>query len=806
MMARLSGGWALLRAVHARHAGRYLQVRIGTPRGVVAHWGAGRLSVCVTAAGAGISLEVNGTTTTALPDPKGGARIEAPAPLGAGQATLRFGQPPRTVVLHLPNRWQMRWGAALHMLHFGRTLARATPAILRVLRQPGDIAPQIVLREAMGLSRVANADTLCAARLQPLVPRTVVAPDRPIYLVLPVYNAKEHLVRALDQLEAHTDLPYRLIVVNDASSDPAMAAWLRARLARFAPDTAHLIENERNLGFVHSANLGLALAVEAGAHAVLLNSDSFVPRAWASRLLGPLLADRSVASVTPWSGASGLTTVPVIGPGLPLAHGVADRLDQIAAAQSGARLADLPTGMGFCMAMSADFLARLPQLDTDFATGYGEETDWCLRATALGGRHVAHLGLFVDHVGSASFGTRRRDQLAQKAAATLRARYPRYEAAVTAFVDHDPLLTERLALGIARLAALAAAEAVPIYLAHSLGGGAEIDLAARIARDTATIGGAIVVRVGGLRRWRVELHGAGHVPLCGVTDDAGLITTLLADMRRHVVYGCAVGCPDPLSVMRLLLDLVPASEDRLTVLLHDYFPISPSFTLLGADGWFHGVPDPQTTDPAHCAKGGITLSQWRQGWGEVIARANRVEAFSHASADILRSVWPDTGARMVVAPHVIVPAQAMGKAGQALGILGNIKPHKGAAVLAAIARLRPDLQMILLGSYEPGLPVPRSLRVLGQYPRDQIAALATQAGIGVWLIPSIWPETFCFTLHEALATGLPTMAFDLGAQGEGVRAAQVRGAPAIALRLGTTPEAAARAVLTALAKLPAEPH
>ncbi len=50
--------------------------------------------------------------------------------------------------------------------------------------------------------------------------------------------------------------------------------------------------------------------------------------------------------------------------------------------------------------------------------------------------------------------------------------------------------------------------------------------------------------------------------------------------------------------------------------------------------------------------------------------------------------------------------------------------------------------------------------------------LAARYGITHWLIPSIWPETISYTVHECLATGLPTMAFDLGAQGDAVRAAE----------------------------------
>ena len=52
-----------------------------------------------------------------------------------------------------------------------------------------------------------------------------------------------------------------------------------------------------------------------------------------------------------------------------------------------------------------------------------------------------------------------------------------------------------------------------------------------------------------------------------------------------------------------------------------------------------------------------------------------------------------------------------------------------------------------------------------------IPELVTRYGISHWLIPSIWPETFSYTTHEALATGLPVLAFDIGAQGDAVRAA-----------------------------------
>lgn len=794
MIAR---GWALARAVYQRHATRYLTVSLTVPAPIRAHWVAGRLEVAVFGATGLISLSLGNARCTALPDALGEATLSIRAPLGAGGAVLSGQGWAHTIAL--PTRHQMRRARAVHAAGFARQLVSALPAGLAVLRNRHDPARLIALRQAIGLSRVSVAADLDGARLAPATTPPQPAPDRPVTLILPVYNAFDLLPEALNRIEAHTDLAYRLIVIEDASGDPEIRPWLRARLDQFPPGTAQLIENEQNLGFVKSANIGLAIAQKAGGHAVLLNTDSFVPQAWASRLLGPIAGDASVASVTPWSGASGLTTVPAIGPGSPLPPGVADQLDRIAWGQSGPRCAPVPTGMGFCMALNARFLHQIPQLDEIFGAGYGEETDWCQRATAHGGRHVAHLGLFVDHRGSASFGSANRDRLAAEAAAILRARYPRYEADVARFVDHDPLLTERLALGIASLGVRAGAAPVPVYLAHSLGGGAEFDLTSRLADDAKTGVGAIVLRVGGHRRWRLEVHGASHAPVAGVTDDAALMGRLLASLpRRRIVYSCAVGAPDPLAVPDLLLALLTGPDDRLEVLLHDYFPISPSFTLLDADGWFRGLPSEDTTDPAHLAQDRngrpVPLSAWRKGWQRLIARADSIVAFSAPSADLLRATWPDLSGAITVQPHARTPLQPVVSDGQVIGILGNINLHKGARVVEALARACPDRRMVVLGTFDLGQPIPPNLKVLGPYERAEIGQIAAQEKIGAWLIPSIWPETFCFTVHEALATGMPVFGFDLGAQGAALREARASGMPGYALAAGDTPKAAAKSV------------
>ncbi|GJE49080.1 hypothetical protein GOFOIKOB_2114 [Methylobacterium tardum] len=49
---------------------------------------------------------------------------------------------------------------------------------------------------------------------------------------------------------------------------------------------------------------------------------------------------------------------------------------------------------------------------------------------------------------------------------------------------------------------------------------------------------------------------------------------------------------------------------------------------------------------------------------------------------------------------------------------------------------------------------------------DEVLDLVNQISADLILLPSIWPETYAYTLTLALRTGLPVVAFDLGAQGE----------------------------------------
>lgn len=666
-------------------------------------------------------------------------------------------------------------------LRFARDAALATPAIMGwyLTRNP---LYRARVKARMRLSPRLTASTM-ETQLFRLNGKSLPAVrDQKITIVLPVYNAFDLVKECLTRVESNTDLSFRLIVIEDCSTDervwPFLIDWSRDR------DFVTLVRNPKNLGFIGSVNHGLQLALGHSGKdegpVVLLNSDALVPQGWASRLVRPFESHQDVASVTPMSNDAEIMSVPVICKRTVLSPGQGDEIDQIAQRFApDAQLTEVPTGVGFCMAMGRDWLARLRQLDTCFGRGYGEEVDWCQRIVAMGGRHLALPGLFVEHRGGESFGSAAKQALIAQNGQIISRRYPNFDRDVQEFIASDPLATARLALGLAWVGSIYGDKPVPVYLAHSLGGGADIYLEQRM--KTALQNGlpSVVLRIGGKRRWGLELvtpQGRSQ----GQTDDFPFVARLLACLpHRRIIYSCGVGDRDPVELPELLLTLMQP-RDSAELLFHDFFPLSPSYTLLDDDAVYRGVPDPLRSNRAHFSRrldgSVVTLDQWQAAWRCFAERAE-LQVFSQDSARHVMAVWPDLANRVVVRPHdlpnKVTPVVISRDAVPVIGVLGNIGLQKGARVLNDL--VRPTVEhpnapnLVLIGNIDPAYALPPNVTQHGNYDVRDLKHLTRFYGITHWLIPSIWPETFCYTVHEALATGLPVMAFDIGAQGDAVR-------------------------------------
>ena len=665
----------------------------------------------------------------------------------------------------------------------------------------------LALRRRFGVDNVINrnVDQLSAKALFPSKLSTNT--NTPISIIMPVYNAFELLENSLSRIEQYTDLPWNLILIEDASSDERVLPWLRSWAEMF-PDKVSLIKNETNQGFINSVNRGLKQAAELERNVVLLNSDAFVPAGWASRLINPLLEDPSIASVTPMSNDATIFSVPSIARSVKINAGAVDEIDAVARATVAPLAVSAPTGVGFCMGINRQALKHVPYLDVAFGHGYGEEVDWCQKTRALGMRHVGIGNLFVEHFGGASFGVGRKNIATEASRKRITSRYPTYDAEVQRFLKDDPLHTARFTLALA-YAATVHHSPIHIYLAHSMKGGAQKCMEERIASRENEGMPTIIIRIGGDNRFKIELHVAGDVHQAVTESEDVLIEVLRHLPRKHVVYSCGVGDPDPIQLPDILIAIASGSDTNLEVLFHDYFPLSPSYNLVDSTLKYRGVPATDTVDPAHIFTRPdgtqVSLAEWRECWTKLIERANTIIVFSDNSKRILMEVWPHVECRIVVHPHTItntvprVACRPLKSATEArIGVLGAIGDVKGAQFLSDFAwwlQKEPEAPgLVIIGEFDSRFSLPDRVNVTGSYNLDNLENLIHQYRVGVWLMPSIWPETFSYTTHEMIATGLPVLAFDLGAQGDTVRAAPN------GLIVDQTPKAVMTAVRSVLAK------
>jgi len=250
-------------------------------------------------------------------------------------------------------------------------------------------------------------------------------------VVVPVFNAPDALRRCLGALRETLAAAVPVIVIDDASTDPAVGEILDSHSAGWT-----VVRQTANRGFVGSANRGMH---EAGRRdVVLLNSDTVPAGQWLERMVQCADSDPAIASITPFTNNGEIASLPEFCKPAPVP--AAPEAWAEACLQAGPpRYPALPTAVGFCMFMRRACIDRIGGFDEQaFGRGYGEENDWCMRAAADGWRHVLCDDAFVAHEGGASFsplGLVPGDSAMQ----ALLDRHPDYLRIVQDFIRRDPL-------------------------------------------------------------------------------------------------------------------------------------------------------------------------------------------------------------------------------------------------------------------------------------------------------------------------------------------------------------------------------
>ncbi|MFT9018119.1 glycosyltransferase [Acetobacter malorum] len=631
-----------------------------------------------------------------------------------------------------------------------------------------------------------------------------------VAIVIPIYRDKARTLACLESVrQTISARKIPVVIVNDAAPDPDLVLVVEALAAQAG---FRILTHTRNCGFPSAVNTGLRAV--SGHDVILLNSDTLVAEGWVEELRRIAYASEETGTVTPFSNDASILSYPSSDKKNPVPD-LAQTQDFMAQAQAAnaGQAAEIPTANGFCMYVRHDCLAQTGVLRDDiFAQGYGEENDFCMRARALGWRHQAALGAYVAHVGSASFGGTRTG-LMRRNEAILNRLHPGYHEMIAAWIEKDPLFKARRRFDLVRFRANAPHSTTSarksrkrratVLVTHDYGGGVERVVGERVKALSRQGLRPLVLRPTGggclLEDGRADADTYASLRF-RLPEEWTLLTRLLKAEGAEGVEVHHMAGHNP-----MLYGLPDALDCPYTVHIHDYMWFCQRISLMGLNDRYCGEPDVAGCETCIALLGrkieeDVPVEFYRTRAAKFLKTAQNVYAPSHDTAMRMQKQYPGLtchvqrlendavlcaeGEALVRAtlpvPEERVPGVAVMGAGRGerirVCVIGGIGKEKGYDVLLAAARdaaLRAlPLEFVIVGHTPDDETLVRTGHVFitGEYQEDEAVPLIASLQADYAFLPSVWPETWCFTLGLAWKAGLKVVAFDLGAPAERIRA------------------------------------
>jgi glycosyltransferase involved in cell wall biosynthesis/GT2 family glycosyltransferase len=629
-------------------------------------------------------------------------------------------------------------------------------------------------------------------------------------VVVPVFGAADHLERCLTSLARNTSFPpHNLILVVDGPQGAEVEAVV-SRHYEAENDWSLLLRNSRRMGYVASANRGLA---ESSRDVVLLNSDTEVTNGWLEKLQSAAYSSSGIATVTPLSNTATICSVPeFLEDNILPAGTTVDEMGEIVASVSERHRPRLPTGVGFCLYIRRAALDAVGDFDESaFGLGYGEENEFCIRTSKAGYEHVADDATFVYHAGQKSFGPAKMSHL-KCAARVLHSIDRRYESRVASFIRTDQLRPVRDRIVDTVVARHGpppiALDGKPLSVLHIVHGWPPFD-------------------IGGTEQYarQLAIHQAGHHRVSAfsrLADRDRATGQRLAYLDRNVRVRLVVNNfdqrnpwarnavrnatmegelaefvdhvkPDLTHVHHLsghsasLMKVLQRRRIPTIYQIQDWWPLCARSNMWHPEGRLCQGPT-----PARCAKclpmTGIgpsgPLNRWlhRTRRRHMKSQISRAHAYIMGSKTIHRHFADATllgpEARVHVLDYGVEMSEDRIQLGKrrngptVFGFIGVLMPHKGAHVaVEAFRGINPDEARLLVWGNPEAQPDytarvhslaelgPVELR--GSFNDDEKSEIF--GSIDVLIIPSLGLESFGIVAREAMSKGVPIIATKRGA-------------------------------------------
>ncbi|MBX9767337.1 MAG: glycosyltransferase, partial [Bdellovibrionales bacterium] len=620
--------------------------------------------------------------------------------------------------------------------------------------------------------------------------------NTPLTVIVPVFNGLTSLNLLLESLQRHYPQPQNWLTfhfTDDASSDPLVDRFYSQNQFFLRPDV-RLIRHPKNLGYTRNINQAIRKLVPESA-VVLLNSDTIVGQNLFESLHTVALHNKYLGSISPLSNSATICSL------FSWPHGgknpfpfSAEKISQwVDELKSCHALIPTPTTVGFCMYIPASALKKVGLFNEKlFSRGYGEENEWCLRSARLGLQHFIYTGAYVHHEGGQSFG-KEKASLIKKGLDIINRLYPTYTEEVESFIRSDKFDCVRLNIlcHLSEIQRRLEGKKLLIFLSHidpedRMGGvQTHIRYLSQMVSDRAKLDAIQVFNVHG--RWKIRyVHGDHPIWEVLLRSSAASLHQALISLLPHSL---AIHIHHTMHIPKNVLNAVLEFEGpKKIVSCHDYFLACPSITLVGPKKEFCGIPKNEQ-DCISCLQkkyqiSDFSMAAYRQDSIGLLLKADHVVFPSATARDVLfqglaTSVTPEfevllqeVRKKALVIEHALpVPMiknkqlKLRSRAPKKVIFLGGLSEAKGLHLLQKAIPLlqRHGFKTEVWGKLGGPLNLSEKTKIIKYEGAEELISLAPEAHDAIVVIPSVWPETFCYTAHEALLfLKTPLVSFALG--------------------------------------------
>ena len=267
------------------------------------------------------------------------------------------------------------------------------------------------------------------------------------------------------------------------------------------------------------------------------------------------------------------------------------------------------------------------------------------------------------------------------------------------------------------------------------------------------------------------------------------------DIFKQICSGFQVGLVHFRHLMGLSPEIASVPKElQIPVIysIHDYYPFCPTINLIDSTDQFCRADCRKNyASQINCADcqapsiWGVTESfgglrhkgvlEWRQRFQQTFDQCDAIVSTSSELKKLFAEIFPDARSKLRIIEHGRdLERHDHGEHDKTekkplpIAFIGHLTEAKGAKLIGQLldhnVEAGEPFVFHFFGWIDPSFSLPETGMVAhGKYQREELPELLAEVHPTAILIPSIWPETFCHTLTEAWANGIPVLATNLGA-------------------------------------------